>query len=64
MTASGRKRWAVVTGSSSGLGKASALALGRAGWNVVLHYRQSGGAAEAVAEEIRAWGPSTLTPAG
>ncbi len=44
---------AVVTGSSSGIGRAIALALAEAGAAVVVHARQSADAAEAVAAEIR-----------
>ena len=48
---SGRK--AVVTGSSSGIGRAVALEFARAGADVVVHCDQSRVAAEAVASEIR-----------
>jgi len=43
----------VVTGSSSGIGRAIALELARAGTSVVVHARRSEDAAERVAEEIR-----------
>jgi 3-oxoacyl-[acyl-carrier protein] reductase len=48
---SGRK--AVVTGSSSGIGRAVALEFARAGADVVVHCRNSTAAAERVAAEIR-----------
>jgi 3-oxoacyl-[acyl-carrier protein] reductase len=43
---------AVVTGSSSGIGRAIALELARAGANVLVHARQNRVGAEAVASEI------------
>ncbi len=51
---SGRK--AVVTGSSSGIGRAIALEFARAGADVVLHARRSAAAAEKIAAEIRTLG--------
>lgn len=51
---------AVVTGSSSGIGRAIALELARAGAAVVVHARKSRDAAEAVADEIRAVGADAL----
>jgi glucose 1-dehydrogenase len=54
---SGRKslqgQKALVTGASSGIGRAVALALGRAGADVVVNYASSPEQAEAVAAEIR-----------
>lgn len=43
----------LITGSSRGLGKASALALGRRGHRVVVHYRDKKIEAEAVASQIK-----------
>jgi 3-oxoacyl-[acyl-carrier protein] reductase len=51
---SGRK--AVVTGSSSGIGRAIALEFARAGADVVVHCRRSDAQAETAAAEIRAIG--------
>src|SRR4051812_18158035 len=47
---------AVVTGSSSGIGRAIALELGRAGAAVVVHAGKSQEAAESVASEIEELG--------
>jgi 3-oxoacyl-[acyl-carrier protein] reductase len=49
-------RRAVVTGASSGIGRAIALELARAGADVVIHHRQSGDAAQQVAEQVCAMG--------
>jgi 3-oxoacyl-[acyl-carrier protein] reductase len=46
----------VVTGASTGIGRAIALELGAAGAAVLVHARQKRSAAEAVADEIRARG--------
>lgn len=47
---------ALVTGASSGIGKAIALELGRSGADVVVNYRSGDDVANAVAEEIRGSG--------
>jgi glucose 1-dehydrogenase len=47
---------ALVTGASSGIGEAVALALGAAGADVVVNYRRGTAAAERVAESIRSCG--------
>jgi 3-oxoacyl-[acyl-carrier protein] reductase len=47
---------ALVTGSTSGIGRAIALELARAGANVLIHGRRSLEAAEAVAADVRRWG--------
>lgn len=47
---------AIVTGASSGIGKAIALSLGKAGAHVVVNYISNPEAAEAVVSEIKACG--------
>ncbi|WP_420998439.1 SDR family NAD(P)-dependent oxidoreductase [Cupriavidus sp. 30B13] len=47
---------ALVTGASRGIGRASALALARAGAQVLVHYSSNEKAADAVVAEIRAAG--------
>lgn len=54
---SGRR--AVVTGASTGIGRAIARALAAAGADVVVHYARSSAAAEQVADEVRALGRSS-----
>src|SRR3954469_730867 len=54
-------RTALVTGASRGIGRATALALGRAGARVIVHYGQAATEAEAVAAEIRAAGGQAET---
>ena len=46
-------RTALVTGASRGIGRAAALALGRAGNRVLVHYGRGAAEAQAVVEEIR-----------
>ncbi len=48
--------WAVLTGSSSGIGRATAIALAQAGWNVLIHARQNREGLEATAKEIQSSG--------
>jgi glucose 1-dehydrogenase len=52
---------ALVTGANSGIGKAVALGLARAGADVVVNYVTEPEAATAVAEEIRAMGRRAIT---
>lgn len=49
-------RTALVTGAAKRLGRASALALAGAGFDIALHHRDSAGDAEATAREIEALG--------
>lgn len=52
---------ALVTGANSGIGRAIAIALGRAGANVVVNYVVNPADAEVVAEEIRSGGQHAIT---
>jgi NAD(P)-dependent dehydrogenase (short-subunit alcohol dehydrogenase family) len=52
---------ALVTGGGKRIGRAIVLELARAGFDVVIHHRGSGEAAEAVAEEARALGRRAAT---
>lgn len=49
----GCPRGALVTGATRRIGRAVALELGRLGWHVVIHHRQSGSDAESACAEIR-----------
>ncbi len=51
---------ALVTGGSRGIGRAIALELGRAGWNVVVNYNRAQEAAAETVAEIRATGVKAL----
>ena len=46
----------LVTGSSSGIGKAIAIELAQAGADVLIHYRKSKEAAETVASQLQKLG--------
>jgi NAD(P)-dependent dehydrogenase (short-subunit alcohol dehydrogenase family) len=52
---------ALVTGGGKRIGRAIVLELARAGFDVVIHYRASHAAAEAVADEVRALGRKAAT---
>jgi 3-oxoacyl-[acyl-carrier protein] reductase len=51
---------ALVTGAASGIGRAAALALARAGYDVVVNYSRSDAAAKAVADEAKSCGVKAL----
>lgn len=51
---------ALVTGANSGIGRAIAIALGRAGANVIVNYLARPEDAEAVAAEIRSHGQGAM----
>lgn len=53
-------RVALVTGGSRGIGRATALALGRAGFSVVVNFRAHRAEAEAIAAEIKQSGSPAL----
>ena len=55
---------AVVTGSSSGVGRATVLELARRGCRVLVHYHKSQDEAEAIAAEVRALGVDCVTAQG
>ncbi|HQU60921.1 MAG: SDR family oxidoreductase [Phaeodactylibacter sp.] len=57
------RQTAIVTGASSGIGKACAIALGQAGANVVLDYVGNPTGAEEAAAQIRASGGQAMTVA-
>ena len=46
----------LITGSSRGIGAATARIFGRAGWNVAVHYQNSRERAEALVEELKGLG--------
>src|SRR3954452_24648616 len=56
---SGKKRVAVITGASSGIGRATALRFADDGWSVVLASRR-GAALEELADECRARGGNAI----
>ncbi|KAM0875704.1 hypothetical protein ACQ4PT_036642 [Festuca glaucescens] len=52
---------AVVTGASRGIGRAIAVALGKAGCKVVVNYTKSGMEAEEVCREIEEYGGTAIS---
>jgi len=54
------KQAALVTGAASGIGRAAALALARAGYDVAINYSRSDAAAKAVADEAKKIGAKAL----
>jgi NAD(P)-dependent dehydrogenase (short-subunit alcohol dehydrogenase family) len=55
---------AVVTGASLGIGRATALAFGESGANVVVNYRSSADAAQEVVAQIEAAGGKAIECCG
>jgi 3-oxoacyl-[acyl-carrier protein] reductase len=55
---------ALVTGSARGIGRAIVIALAGAGYDVAVHYRSSGAAAEEVRGQAEALGVRAVTVAG
>ena len=45
-------KWAIVAGGSGGVGSATAIAMARSGWDVVVHYRSNAEAAKDVASQV------------
>lgn len=58
------RRVALVTGSATGVGAATVLALAQRGWNVVVNYSRSAAEAEATAAACRAAGADVLLARG
>jgi 3-oxoacyl-[acyl-carrier protein] reductase len=54
------KRVAIVTGSGSGIGAATAIALAKRGWNVTVNYSQNAAGAADVAQACEAHGAEAL----
>ena len=54
----------LITGASTGIGAAAAVAFGHLGARVAVHFNKHGGAAEAVCEEIKKAGGSAISIAG
>jgi len=54
----------LITGSARRIGRAIALDLARAGWQVCVHYRRSGDEAKALAEQINSTGGVAVTLGG
>jgi NAD(P)-dependent dehydrogenase (short-subunit alcohol dehydrogenase family) len=55
---------ALVTGGGKRIGRAICLTLAQAGFDIVVHYRSSNDAAQAVADEVRALGRRAETVSG
>jgi 3-oxoacyl-[acyl-carrier protein] reductase len=50
------KRYALVTGGSRGIGRATCLALAKEGWHLLVNYVRDAAAADGTAEQVRALG--------
>jgi len=59
-----RGKGVLVTGSSTGIGAAAAIALGALGARIAVHYNRSAAEAEAVAEAIRGGGGTAVVVQG
>ena len=64
MTTPASRPVALVTGSSRGIGRATAVALAERGYDVAVHYRREAEAARAVAGEVEAAGGQAVVVAG
>lgn len=53
--------WVLITGSSRGIGAATALRCAQAGWDVALNYARDTASAQALAGRVQALGRRTLT---
>lgn len=60
----GSRKVALVTGAGRRVGEAIARALGRAGWDLAIHFHQSRAGAEALAGELEAMGRRTAVVGG
>lgn len=58
------KEWAIVTGASSGIGKATVYALARRDVNIVIHYHSDRASAQKLEEDVRHFGIKTILIGG
>lgn len=64
MSAAGARPVAIVTGSSSGIGRACAVELARTGWDLVVHGLEDGENLRQAAEEVRSQGANCVAVPG